>query len=59
MLKDEINQSLFNDKKFCRECVKVCASEVQKFELVEALIDFLHGASEETRHVKVTLSLQK
>ena len=23
VLKDEINQSLFNDKKFCRECVKV------------------------------------
>jgi hypothetical protein len=56
VLKDEVNQSLFNDKKFCRECVKVCATEVQKFEMVEELIDFLHGASEETRnHIDVTI----
>ncbi len=56
MLKDEINHSLFNDKKFCRECVNVCAGQVQKFELVEELIDFLHGASEETRaNVDITI----
>ena len=49
VLKDEVNKNLFNDKKFCKECINVCVKYTQKLELVEEMIDFLYSASEETR----------
>ena len=49
VLKDEVNKNLFNDKKFCKECISVTVKYTQKLEIVEEMIDFLYGASEETR----------
>lgn len=48
-LKDELNKTLFNDKKFCKECISVCVKSTQKLEMVEEMIDFLYSTSEETR----------
>ena len=49
VLKDEVNKNLFNDKKFCKECITVTVKYTQKLEIVEEMIDFLYAASEETR----------
>ena len=49
VLKDDINKNLFNDKKFCKECISVCVNDTQKLEVVDEFIDFLYGTSEETR----------
>lgn len=49
LLKEEVNKNLFNDKKFCKECITVCVKYTQKLEIVEEMIDFLYSASEETR----------
>ena len=49
VLKDEVNKNLFNDKKFCKECITVTVKYTQKLEIVEEMIDFLCVASEETR----------
>ena len=57
VLKDEVNKNLFNDKKFCKECINVCVKYTQKLELVEEMIDFLYSASEETRYVPNTICL--
>ena len=54
VLKDEVNKNLFNDKKFCKECINVCVKYTQKLELVEEMIDFLYSASEETRYANVS-----
>ena len=48
VLKDEVNKNLFNDKKFCKECITVTVKYTQKLEIVEEMIDFLCVASEET-----------
>lgn len=50
VLKDEVNKSLFNDKKFCKECVTVCVLDTRRLDIVEEMIDFLYASSEETRH---------
>ena len=49
VVKDEVNRNLFNDKKFCKECITVCVKCTQKLEIVEEIIDFFYSASEETR----------
>lgn len=49
VLKDEVNKNLFNDKKFCKECITVCVKYTRKLEIIEELIDFLYSTSEETR----------
>jgi hypothetical protein len=46
-LKEEVNKTLFNDKKFCKECITVCVH--QSLEMIEEMIDFLYSSSEETR----------
>lgn len=51
VLKDEVNKNLFNDKKFCKECITVCVKYTKNLELVEEMIDFLYSTSEETRCV--------
>ena len=53
VLKDEVNKNLFNDKKFCKECITVSVKYTQKLEIVEEMIDFLYAASEETRLVNL------
>ena len=59
VLKDEVNKNLFNDKKFCKECITVCVKYTQKLELVEEMIDFLYAASEETRYVELYFGRHK
>ena len=49
VLRDEINKNLFNDKKFCKECIAACVIDTRRMDFIEELIDFLIGASEETR----------
>jgi len=49
ILRDEMNKNLFNDKKFCKECVTACVVDTRRMDFIEELIDFLIGASEETR----------
>ena len=49
VLKEDVNKPLFNDKKFCKECITVCVNDTQKLEIVEEMIDFLYGTSEDPR----------
>ena len=49
VVKDEVNRNLFNDKKFCKECITVCVKYTKKLEIVEEMVEFLYSASEETR----------
>ena len=48
-LTDEANKNLFNDKKFCKECMAACVVDTRRMELIEEMINFLIDASEETR----------
>ena len=43
ILKDDINKNLFNDKKFCKECISACVIDTQRMDFIEELIDFLIG----------------
>ena len=49
ILKDDINKNLFNDKKFCKECITACVIDTQRMDFIEDLIDFLIG--EERNHM--------
>ncbi len=49
VLKEETNKNLFNDKKFCKECITVCVQDTRRLDIVEEMIDFLYSTSEETR----------
>ena len=49
VFKDELNKTLFNDKKFCKEVASVIVEHTAKMEILEEFIDFLASASEETR----------
>ena len=49
ILKDDINKNLFNDKKFCKECITACVFDTQRMDFIEDLIDFLIG--EERNHI--------
>ena len=46
ILKDDINKNLFNDKKFCKECITACVIDTQRMDFIEDLIDFLIGESQ-------------
>lgn len=49
VLTDDANKNLFNDKKFCKECMATCVVDTRKMEFIEEMINFLIDASEETR----------
>ncbi|XP_059085448.1 short transient receptor potential channel 6-like [Tigriopus californicus] len=49
VLKEDVNRNLFNDKKFCKECVTTAVASTQNIDIIEEIIDFLTTASEETR----------
>ena len=48
-LQDESNQQILSEKKFSRECVRVCVKETRLMKNIEDLLDFYLTANNETR----------
>ena len=48
-LQDESNQQMLSEKKFSRECVRVCVKETRLMKNIEDLLDFYLTANNETR----------
>ena len=48
-MQDETNLQILSEKKFSRECVRVCVKETRLMKNIEELLDFYLTANNETR----------